>query len=196
MGTCKPHLGGHRGASARTEDRERPERTGSHQYVHHIGQCELGKPGRFHPHRLAYIGARPRLYAHRHAEGTRPGALPHRNRVLPAVPADAMKSTKAKRNAARNKGRPHERMHRLMRTYVWGCAYICVRLHVYTCKLMHTSALPTYGKPTCGQTPGLSLRPSQIPENQLHLYRIEHPLPVGITRIRQSTVKHLVVMHP
>lgn len=111
-------------------------------------------------------------------------------------PADAMKSTKAKRNAARNKGRPHERMHRLMRTYVWGCAYICVRLHVYTCKLMHTSALPTYGKPTCGQTPGLSLRPSQIPENQLHLYRIEHPLPVGITRIRQSTVKHLVVMHP
>lgn len=25
-----------------------------------------------------------------------------------------------------------------MRTYVWGCAYICVRLHVYTCKLMHT----------------------------------------------------------
>ena len=46
------------------------------------------------------------------------------------------------------------------------------------------------------QTPDLSLRPSQIPENQLHLYRIEHPLPVGIPRIRQSTVKHLVVMHP
>lgn len=79
---------------------------------------------------------------------------------------------------------------------MWGCAYICVRLHVYTCKLMHTSAFPTYGEPTCGQTPGLSLRPSQIPENQLHLYRIEHPLPVGIPRIRQSTVKHLVVMHP